>query len=149
MGLASARAFANASSPQANQSTGLLACCRRYGLRSRASRFIPPLCHRRADGLVRWSIIARAGGGAAAAPAPADSPRHYVTGAQTGWCAGVQSRVMSDLAGKRVAMLVENEFEDLELTGPLEALRAAGATVTLVGPTAGAGFRGKKGDAIV
>src|SRR6266576_2211323 len=30
------------------------------------------------------------------------------------------------LAGKRVAMLVEDEFEDRELTGPLEALRAAG-----------------------
>ena len=33
-------AFANASSPQANQSTGFCACCSRYGLRSRASRFI-------------------------------------------------------------------------------------------------------------
>ena len=56
---------------------------------------------------------------------------------------------MSALAGKRVAMLVEDEFEDHELTGPLEALRAAGATVTLVGPTAGATFKGKRGDAIV
>ena len=53
------------------------------------------------------------------------------------------------LAGKRVAMLVEDEFEDRELTGPLEALRAAGATVTLVGPTAGAEFKGKRGDAVV
>ncbi len=56
---------------------------------------------------------------------------------------------MTALAGKRVAMLVEDEFEDHELTGPLEALRAAGATVTLVGPTAGATFKGKRGDAIV
>jgi deglycase len=53
------------------------------------------------------------------------------------------------LAGKRVAMLVENEFEDRELTGPLEALRAAGAAVVLVGPTANAEFRGKRGDAVV
>ena len=53
------------------------------------------------------------------------------------------------LAGKRVAMLVEDEFEDRELTGPLEALRDAGATVTLVGPTAGAQFRGKRGGAVV
>src|SRR5258705_5984001 len=53
------------------------------------------------------------------------------------------------LAGKRVAMLVEDEFEDRELTGPLEALRAAGATVTLVGPTAGAEFKGKRGEAVV
>ena len=37
------------------------------------------------------------------------------------------------LAGKRVALLVEEDFEDRELTGPLEALQAAGATVTIVG----------------
>ena len=53
------------------------------------------------------------------------------------------------LAGKRIAMLVEDEFEDRELTGPLDALRAAGATVTLVGPSAGAEYRGKRGQAIV
>src|SRR5260221_4473082 len=56
---------------------------------------------------------------------------------------------MSRLAGKRVAILVEDEFEDRELTGPLEALRAAGATVTIVGPTAGAEFTGKRGQAVV
>src|SRR4051794_12465543 len=53
------------------------------------------------------------------------------------------------LTGKRVLMLVEDEFEDRELTGPLEALRAAGVTVTIVGPTAGAQFHGKRGGAIV
>jgi protease I len=53
------------------------------------------------------------------------------------------------LAGKRVAVLVEDEFEDRELTGPVDALRAAGATVTLVGPTAGAEFKGKRGEAVV
>jgi protease I len=53
------------------------------------------------------------------------------------------------LAGKRVAMLVEDEFEDRELVGPLEALRAAGATVTVVGPTAGAEYKGKRGHAVV
>ena len=56
---------------------------------------------------------------------------------------------MNELAGKRIAMLVEDEFEDRELTGPLEALRAAGAIVTLVGPTAGAEFRGKRGQTTV
>jgi protease I len=58
---------------------------------------------------------------------------------------------MSDavLAGKRVAMLVEEEFEDRELTGPLDALRAAGAIVTVIGPTAGAEFTGKRGQAVV
>ena len=52
-------------------------------------------------------------------------------------------------SGKRVAMLVEDEFEDRELTGPLDALREAGVTVTLVGPTAGAEFKGKRGQAAV
>jgi protease I len=53
------------------------------------------------------------------------------------------------LSGKRVAILVEDEFEDRELAGPLETLRQAGATVTLVGPTAGAEYRGKRGEAKV
>jgi deglycase len=59
---------------------------------------------------------------------------------------------MSDptaLSGKQVAMLVEDGFEDRELTGPLEALRAAGATVTIIGPTAGAQFTGKRGTAVI
>ena len=55
----------------------------------------------------------------------------------------------ASLSGKRVAILVEDEFEDRELTGPLDALRAAGADVTIVGPTRGASFRGKRGDATV
>ena len=53
------------------------------------------------------------------------------------------------LAGKRVAMFVEDEFEDRELTGPLEALRAAGAAVKIVGPSAGAAYKGKRGHAVV
>jgi len=55
----------------------------------------------------------------------------------------------SALAGKRIAMLVEEGFEDRELTGPLDALRAAGAFVTLVGPAAGTEFRGKRGQSVV
>jgi protease I len=53
------------------------------------------------------------------------------------------------LAGRRVAILVEQEFEDSELSGPRDALLAAGATVVLIGPTAGAEFRGKRGDTVV
>ncbi|HEY2906415.1 MAG TPA: DJ-1/PfpI family protein, partial [Vicinamibacterales bacterium] len=53
------------------------------------------------------------------------------------------------LAGKHVAILVEDEFEDRELTGPRDALSAAGATVTMIGPTKGAQFTGKRGEAIV
>src|SRR5947208_1569976 len=53
------------------------------------------------------------------------------------------------LAGKRVAVLVEEEFEDRELVGPLEALRSAGATVTVVGATAGVHYTGKRGVTVV
>jgi protease I len=53
------------------------------------------------------------------------------------------------LSNKRVALLVENEFEDSELTGPLDALRAAGVNVTIVGPVAGAEYRGKRDGTIV
>jgi protease I len=55
----------------------------------------------------------------------------------------------SALPGKRVAMLVEDEFEDRELTEPLDTLRAAGITVVLVGPIKDREYRGKKGDAVV
>src|SRR3954468_21389203 len=52
-------------------------------------------------------------------------------------------------AGKRVAILVEDEFEDRELTGPLDALRAAGVTVVVAGVAAGAEYRGKRGQAVI
>ena len=48
------------------------------------------------------------------------------------------------LRGRRIAILVENDFEDSELTGPRDALKDAGATVVIVGPTANTEFKGKK-----
>jgi protease I len=59
---------------------------------------------------------------------------------------------MSDatvIAGKRIGLLIEEGFEDRELVGPLNALQAAGAHVTVIGPNAGADYRGKRGDAVV
>ena len=53
------------------------------------------------------------------------------------------------LAGKRVAMLVEDDFDDRELAGPVEALRAAAATVVIVGSRVGTKHRGKRGDVVV
>lgn len=53
------------------------------------------------------------------------------------------------LSGKRIAMLVEEGFEDRGLTGPLDALRAAGATVAIVGPVQGSEYRGQRGEAVV
>ncbi len=44
---------------------------------------------------------------------------------------------MKSLAGKRVAILTENGFEESELTSPLEALRKAGADVHIVSPREG------------
>jgi protease I len=49
------------------------------------------------------------------------------------------------VSGKRVAMLVEEGFEDVELTGPLEGLRSAGVAVTIVGPVPGREYTGKRG----
>ena len=50
--------------------------------------------------------------------------------------------------GKRVAILVEDGFEDSELTGPLDGLRQAGVTVSLVGAAAGRVYTGKKGHTV-
>lgn len=50
-----------------------------------------------------------------------------------------------DLTGKRVAVLVEKMYEDLELWYPVLRLREAGATVTIVGPKAGESYASKHG----
>jgi protease I len=46
-------------------------------------------------------------------------------------------------------MLVEDDFDDRELAGPVEALRAAAATVVIVGSRVGTQHRGKRGDVVV
>jgi len=51
----------------------------------------------------------------------------------------------SPLAGKRVAVLAENMYEDLELWYPVIRLREAGAEVTVVGPAAGTSYKSKHG----
>lgn len=51
--------------------------------------------------------------------------------------------------GKRVAILVEAGFEDLELIGPLQQLREAGAAVTIVGPHGGRDYLGKRGQVVI
>jgi len=53
------------------------------------------------------------------------------------------------LSAKRVAILVEEDFEDRELPRLLELLRATGATVTVVGPVANVEYRGKRLEAVV
>ncbi|HVS58237.1 MAG TPA: type 1 glutamine amidotransferase domain-containing protein [Candidatus Saccharimonadales bacterium] len=40
---------------------------------------------------------------------------------------------MADVSGKKVAVLVHNYFEQPEFTGPIDALKAAGATVEVIG----------------
>lgn len=52
------------------------------------------------------------------------------------------------LRGTRVAILIEDLYEDVELTSPRDALRAAGAEVSIVGPLAGRPYVGKQGTAI-
>jgi len=57
--------------------------------------------------------------------------------------------VNGGVAGKRVAVLVEEEYDDAELDGVVEALRAAGADVVVVGPVAGHEYKGVRGSAVV
>jgi len=44
---------------------------------------------------------------------------------------------MNDLQGKRVAILLTDGFEQIEMTSPREALEKAGAKVTLIAPKPG------------
>jgi protease I len=48
----------------------------------------------------------------------------------------------TDLSGKKIALLATNGFEDSELTQPLEAVREAGADVTIISEETGE-FTGK------
>jgi protease I len=52
---------------------------------------------------------------------------------------------MSALSGKRVAVLVEKFYEDLELWYPVHRLREAGCKVSIVGPRAGESYASKHG----
>lgn len=51
---------------------------------------------------------------------------------------------MSD-SGKKVAVVLANNYEDIEFTSPAEALRNAGAELTIIGTEKGE-IKGKKGD---
>jgi protease I len=50
-----------------------------------------------------------------------------------------------NLSGKRVAVLVEQKYEELEVWYPVYRLREAGCQVTLVGPEAGKVYQSKLG----
>lgn len=50
-----------------------------------------------------------------------------------------------ELTGKRVAVLAEDYYENLELWYPVLRLREAGASVAIVGPKAGDAYKSKEG----
>jgi protease I len=53
------------------------------------------------------------------------------------------------LKGKRVAILVEQDFEDVELTDPLKAMKEAGAQIFIVGSGSQTSYQGKRGKATI
>ncbi len=53
------------------------------------------------------------------------------------------------IKGKKIAVLVEQDYEDVELEKPLKAIKDAEAVVTIVGNEAGASYRGKRRQAEV
>ncbi len=53
------------------------------------------------------------------------------------------------LEGKRIAILVEEGFEDAELVEPLQAMKDAGARVDVIGNGADQSYKGKRGEAAV
>ncbi len=52
------------------------------------------------------------------------------------------------IVGKRIAILVEEGYEDRELSEPLQGLQAAGAVVSLVAPQAAREYTGKRGHVV-
>ena len=53
------------------------------------------------------------------------------------------------LEGKRIAILAEEDFEDIELVEPMRAMKEAGARVVVVGSGSSESYRGKRGTATV
>jgi protease I len=53
------------------------------------------------------------------------------------------------LTGKRIAIMVEEDFEDSELTEPLRAMKDAGARVVIVGSGSKQSYKGKRGSATI
>ncbi len=53
------------------------------------------------------------------------------------------------LEGKRIAILVEEDFEDSELMEPLRAMKDAGARVLIVGSGSKKSYKGKRGTATI
>ena len=53
------------------------------------------------------------------------------------------------LDGKRIAILVEEDFEDSELIEPLRSMKNAGARVVTVGTGSKKSYRGKRGNATI
>jgi len=53
------------------------------------------------------------------------------------------------LAGKRIAILAEDDFEDLELIEPLRSMKNAGARVVIVGTGSKESYQGKRGNATI
>ncbi|MCC6164807.1 MAG: DJ-1/PfpI family protein [Acidobacteria bacterium] len=56
---------------------------------------------------------------------------------------------MSTEQPKRVALLIEDEFEDADVAATSDLLRSAGVTVVIVGPIAGRTHRGRKSTEVV
>ncbi|MBE0481133.1 MAG: type 1 glutamine amidotransferase [Dehalococcoidia bacterium] len=54
-----------------------------------------------------------------------------------------------EASGRRIAILVEDDFEDVELTEPMEALKKAGVEMTIVGSGSKKTYRGKRGRATI
>ena len=50
-----------------------------------------------------------------------------------------------ELSGKKVAVLAEDNYENLELWYPVLRFREAGAHVTIVGPKSGESYKSKEG----
>jgi protease I len=53
------------------------------------------------------------------------------------------------LKGKRVAILAEQDFEDVELTEPLKAMKEAGAQIFIVGSGSQTSYQGKRRKATI
>ena len=53
------------------------------------------------------------------------------------------------LEGKRVGVLIEDDFEDVEAAEPIRAMKYAGAKVVVIGSGSKASYKGKRGTVVI
>src|SRR5262249_13361319 len=105
----------------------------------------PRFQHREGEARPRLRALRRLRRGHAPHGGLAQGERLESRGGRSRFAKRTATEATMELQGKRAAILVEQQYQELEVWYPLYRLREAGCKVTLVGPEAGQTYPSKLG----